>query len=104
MFTALASLLPGGVVSGAPKIESIRIIDREEKEARGPYGGALGYFGLNGDCTFAIPIRTLFVDGEYAYTQTSSGIVADSDPGKEYEELQYKLMGMRKTLEPFIQN
>lgn len=99
MFTALASLLPGGVLSGAPKIETIKIIDAQEQDARGPYGGALGTFGFNGDATFAIPIRTLFVDGEYAYTQTCSGIVYDSDEEKEYEEIQRKLEGMKKTLE-----
>ena len=98
MFTALQSLMPGGVVSGAPKIESIRIIDREEKEARGPYGGALGYFGLNGDCTFAIPIRTLFVDGEYAYTKLRVGLwLIRSGEGTRS---QAKLMGMKN--EPFL--
>lgn len=98
MFSGLASLLPGGVLCGAPKIETIKIIDQNEPDARGPYGGAVGSFGFNGDCTFAIPIRTLFVDGGYAYTQTCSGIVYDSQPEKEYHEIQKKLEGMRKTL------
>lgn len=98
MFDGLASLMPGGVLCGAPKIETIKIIDQNEPEARGPYGGAVGSFGFNGDCTFAIPIRTLFIDGEYAYTQTCSGIVYDSQPDKEYHEIQKKLEGMRKTL------
>ena len=102
MFTGLASLFPGGVLSGAPKIESIKIIDDLEPDARGPYGGALGYFGFNGDATFAIPIRTLFVSGEYAYTQTCSGIVHDSNPRKEYEEIERKLMGMKNTLASFV--
>ena len=102
MFDGLASLLPGGVLSGAPKVETIKIIDDNEPHARGPYGGAVGSFGFNGDCTFAIPIRTLFISDEYAYTQTCSGIVYDSKPAKEYLEIQKKLEGMRKTLEKFI--
>src|SRR3989338_2421142 len=55
MFSALASNFPAGTVSGAPKIESIKIIDRNEPLARGPYGGGVGHFGFNGDCTFAPP-------------------------------------------------
>ncbi len=99
MFSALASLLPGGVLSGAPKIEAIKIIDENETEARGPYGGALGYFGFNGDCTFAIPIRSLFLSGENGYAQTCSGIVLDSKPEKEFEEIERKLAAMKMTLE-----
>lgn len=101
MFDALKSLLPGGVLSGAPKIESIKIIDRNEPEARGPYGGAIGSFGFNGDATFAIPIRSLYIKGNYAYTQTSSGIVYDSEPDKEYQEIQNKLAAMRAVLNKF---
>ena len=98
MFSGLASLFPGGVLCGTPKVETIKIIDAREPDARGPYGGAVGSFGFNGDCTFAIPIRSLFISGDYAYTQTSSGIVYDSDPGREYEEIERKLEGMRRTL------
>lgn len=98
MFDGIASLLPGGVLSGAPKIESIRIIDKIEKEARGPYGGAVGYFGFNGNCTFAATLRSLYISKDYAYTQTSSGIVYDSQPAKEYDEILRKLEGMKKTL------
>ncbi|PIT87587.1 MAG: anthranilate synthase component I [Candidatus Magasanikbacteria bacterium CG10_big_fil_rev_8_21_14_0_10_40_10] len=101
MFDGLASLLPGGVLCGAPKVETIKIIDQNESQARGPYGGAVGSFGFNGDCTFAIPIRTLFVDGSYAYTQTCSGIVYDSQPDKEYHEIVKKLEGMKRTLDFF---
>ena len=88
-----------GTVCGTPKIETIKIIDLNESQARGPYGGGVGHFGFNGDCTFALTIRSLFVDGEYAYTQTSGGIVYDSKPDKEYEEIQRKLAAMRKVLE-----
>lgn len=98
MFSGLASNFPAGTLSGAPKIESMKIIDVNEKEARGPYGGGVGSFGFNGDCTFAIAIRSLFISGSDAYAQTSGGIVADSDPEKEYEEIQNKLAAMKKVL------
>lgn len=101
MFSSLASNFPAGTLSGAPKIESIKIIDANEKAARGPYGGGVGQFGFNGDCTFAIAIRSLFVDGEYAYSQTSAGIVYDSVPEKEYEEVRRKLAAMKKVLVSF---
>lgn len=99
MFSAFAANFPAGTLTGAPKIEAMKIIDKNEKEARGPYGGAVGHFGFNGDCTFAIAIRSLFVSGENAYTQTCGGIVYDSDPDKEYQEIQNKKAGMQKVLE-----
>ncbi|MEK7480147.1 MAG: anthranilate synthase component I family protein [Patescibacteria group bacterium] len=98
MFSAFASNFPAGTVSGAPKIESIKIIDKNESLARGPYGGGVGHFGFNGDCTFALAIRSLFVAGAAAYVQTSGGIVYDSEPAKEYEEIQNKLAAMKKVL------
>lgn len=98
MFSALASNFPAGTVTGAPKIESMRIIDSNEATARGPYGGGVGHFGFNGDCTFALAIRSLFIADTYAYSQTSSGIVYDSDAEKEYEEIQRKLAAMKKVL------
>ncbi len=101
MFSGLASLFPGGVLTGAPKVESIKIILRNEKEPRGPYGGAVGHFGLNGDCTFCIPIRSLYISGEYAFSQTCSGIVYDSKPEEEYQEILNKLAGMKNTLSVF---
>jgi anthranilate synthase component I len=101
MFTALASVFPAGTLTGAPKIESMKIIDRNEPSARGPYGGAIGHFGFNRDCTFAIPIRTLFVSGEKAYTQTCGGIVAESDPDREYEELLRKRAAMDEAVKTF---
>lgn len=99
MFSALAANFPAGTLSGAPKIEAMKIISRIEPQARGPYGGAVGHFGFNGDCTFAIAIRSLFIYEEYAFTQTSGGIVYDSKPFREYDEIQNKLAGMRKALE-----
>lgn len=98
MFTALASNFPAGTLTGAPKIESMKIIDSLEKEARGPYGGAVGQFGFNGDATFAIAIRSLFIAGENGYSQTSGGIVYDSHADKEYEEIERKLKAIKEVL------
>ena len=99
MFSALAANFPAGTVTGAPKIESVKIIDRNEQEARGPYGGAVGHFGFNGDCTFALALRSVFIHGENAYAQTCGGIVFDSDPKKEYQEVKNKLAAMKGVLE-----
>ncbi|MCE9541060.1 anthranilate synthase component I family protein [Candidatus Kaiserbacteria bacterium] len=98
MFAAFASSFPGGTVSGTPKVEAMKITDRNEKEGRGPYGGGVGHFGFDGNCTFALTIRSLYCDGSYAYTETSSGIVYDSVPEKEYEEIQNKFGALRKVL------
>lgn len=98
MFSALAANFPTGTLTGAPKIEAMKIIDKNESEARGPYGGAVGHFGFNGDCTFAIAIRSLFISEDYAFTQTSGGIVYDSIPDKEYDEIQRKLKAMKEVL------
>lgn len=98
MFSGLAVNFPMGTVTGAPKVETIKIIDSNEKEPRGPYGGAVGHFGFNGDCTFALPLRSLYISGDYAYTQTCSGIVYDSVAEKEYEEVLRKLAAMKEVL------
>lgn len=98
MFSGLASNFPMGTASGTPKVETMKIIDRNEPVGRGPYAGGVGHFGFNGDCTFALTLRSLFVSGIDAYAQTSGGIVADSIAEKEYEEIQNKLAAMRKAL------
>jgi anthranilate synthase component 1 len=102
MFSALKALMPAGTLSGAPKIESIKLISQNEKEPRGPYGGAVGHFGFNGDCTFAIPIRTLFIKGESGYAQTCGGIVYDSTSANEYKEIENKLAAMKTALADFL--
>ncbi|PPC76107.1 anthranilate synthase component I [Pokkaliibacter plantistimulans] len=101
MFSALASNFPAGTLTGAPKIEAMKIIDDLETDGRGPYGGALGHFSFNGDCTFAIPIRTVFANGTEAYVQTCGGNVYDSNPADEYEEIQRKFAGTKKVLDMF---
>jgi anthranilate synthase component 1 len=102
MFSALASNFPAGTLSGAPKIEAMKIINSMENDARGPYGGAVGHFSFNGDCTFAIPIRTIFANGENAYVQTCGGNVYDSNPANEYQEIVRKFAGTRTAMEPFV--
>jgi anthranilate synthase component 1 len=78
---------PAGTVSGAPKIRAMEIIDELEPVRRGPYAGAVGHFGYGGDSTdTAITIRTVLVSGGRAYVQAGAGIVADSDPVREYDE------------------
>ncbi|MDO8481484.1 MAG: anthranilate synthase component I family protein [bacterium] len=98
MFSSLASNFPMGTICGAPKIETIKIIDENEPEARGPYGGGVGHFGFNGDCTFALALRSVFISGKSAYTQTSGGIVYDSVPAKEYDEIKRKSAAMKAAL------
>lgn len=102
MFTALAANFPAGTLSGAPKIEAMRIINQLEADGRGPYGGAVGQFAFNGDCIFAIPIRSLFVHGDAAYAQTCGGNVYDSNPADEYTEIERKLAAMRHVLASFM--
>ena len=101
MFSALAANFPAGTLSGAPKIEAMKIINSIENDGRGPYGGAVGQFGFNGDCTFAIPIRSLFIKGEKGYAQTCGGIVYDSDAENEYIEIERKLEAMKIVLKSF---
>lgn len=101
MFSALASNFPAGTLTGAPKIEAMKIIDDLENDGRGPYGGAVGQFSFNGDCMFAIPIRTVFAKGNKAYVQTCGGNVYDSNAEDEYEEIQRKFAGTKRVLDSF---
>lgn len=89
-YDALKAVFPAGTVSGAPKVRAMEIIDELEKDPRGPYAGALGYFSFNGSSDFAITIRSLFINGNNAYVQSGAGIVADSDPEKEWYETEHK--------------
>lgn len=99
MFSAVSANFPMGTVTGTPKVETMKIIDRNESEARGPYAGGVGHFGFKGDCTFAATLRSLFISGTYAYAQTSSGIVYDSDPAREYDEVERKLAAIKEVLD-----
>jgi len=85
-FDALRSCFPAGTVSGAPKIRAMEIIAELEKERRGPYAGAVGYFDFSGNLDTAIAIRTIIIKNNMAYIQAGAGIVADSVPEQEYQE------------------
>ncbi|MFH0776081.1 MAG: chorismate-binding protein [Patescibacteria group bacterium] len=98
-FDALATNTPVGTVSGAPKIETMKIIERLEKEPRGPYAGAVGFFSLTGDCVFAANLRSLFAAKNRATVQASAGIVADSVPRNEFGEVEKKVRGVISSLE-----
>ncbi len=95
---ALAALLPAGTVSGAPKISAMRRIAELEPVARGPYAGAVGYFSFNRTMDTALTIRTAFFDKETAYVQAGAGIVADSVPANEYDEIDHKLGALRRAI------
>ncbi|HKK24690.1 MAG TPA: anthranilate synthase component I [Gracilimonas sp.] len=87
---ALMQCFPAGTVSGAPKIRAMQIIDELEPKKRGIYAGAVGYFDFSGNMDTCIAIRTMVVTNNKAYIQAGAGIVADSDPTKEFEETQNK--------------
>ncbi|MGB9937266.1 MAG: anthranilate synthase component I [Methanobacterium sp.] len=87
---AFSSVFPAGTLSGAPKIRAIEIINELEGISRGPYGGALGYFSLDGNADFAITIRTLICEGNSAKIHAGAGIVHDSIPENEYYECENK--------------
>ena len=95
---ALRSVLPAGTLSGAPKVRAMEIIDELENRKRGLYGGTVGYFGYNGDMNTCIAIRTILYHGGKAYIQAGAGIVADSDPEKEFEETTHKAGAMVNAL------
>jgi len=98
-FDVVAACFPAGTVSGAPKIRAMEIIDELEPERRGPYAGAVGYFGFGGAMDFCITIRTVIADGGTLSIQAGAGIVADSDPDAEYQETINKSMAMRRAVE-----
>lgn len=83
---ALGAVLPAGTLSGAPKIRAMQIIDELEPEPRGIYGGAICYFGYNGNMDCCIAIRTVIKYKNRLSVQSGGGVVLDSDPEKEYEE------------------
>jgi len=85
-FDAFNATFPAGTLTGAPKVRAMELIDEFEPVHRGPYGGALGYFSLNGEADFAITIRTLSLRNGTATVQAGGGVVADSVPELEYQE------------------
>jgi anthranilate synthase component I len=101
-FSGLASVFPAGTLTGAPKVESIKWIQKTEKDERGLYGGVLGYYSLDGSSQFCILIRSLFRMGSSAYSRAASGIVLDSVEDLEYQEILNKLKAIQKSIEEFI--
>ena len=98
-YDVMRACFPAGTVSGAPKIRAMQIIDELEPTGRGPYAGAVGYFGFSGAMDTCITIRTLMFNDGKVYVQAGAGIVADSDPEKEYVETVNKAAAMMKALD-----
>lgn len=98
-FDLFQACFPAGTVSGAPKIRAMEIINDLEEMARGPYAGAVGYYSFSGNMDMAITIRTLVMSKGKAYMQAGAGIVADSDPEKEFKECQHKAAAMFAAIE-----
>ena len=96
---AIAATFPAGTLSGAPKVRAMEIIDELETTKRGPYGGAVGYIAFTGNMDTCITIRTMVLQGATAYVQAGAGIVADSDPSREYEECLNKAAALIRALE-----
>lgn len=99
---ALKAALPVGTVSGAPKVRAMQIIDELEPHRRGPYGGAVGYLDFAGNMDTCIALRTLVArtgpDGWNYDVQAGAGVVADSDPGAEWEETMNKARAMMRAI------
>ena len=98
VFDAVRATFPAGTVSGAPKIRAMQIISELEKTRRGCYAGAIGYFGFDGNFDSCIALRCAVLKNGRAYFQAGAGIVADSDPQREYEETVNKARAMMKAL------
>ena len=96
---ALAACFPGGSITGAPKKRAMEIIRELEQAPRGIYCGAIGWLGHNGESSLSIAIRTLVRSGNDLVYHVGAGIVADSDPEKEYEETLHKAAGIRLAIE-----
>jgi anthranilate synthase component 1 len=98
-YDVMKACFPAGTVSGAPKIRAMEIIDELEPSGRGPYAGAVGYFGFSGNMDTCINIRTIVIKDRHAYIQAGAGIVADSDPEREYYETCNKARAMMRAIE-----
>jgi anthranilate synthase component I len=94
-----ADTFPAGTLSGAPKIRALTLIDEIESNARGFYGGCIGYIGLNGDFNQAITIRSFLSKNNTLYYQAGAGIVAKSDEASELQEVNNKLAALKSALD-----
>ncbi len=98
-FDLVRASFPAGTVTGAPKVRAMEIISDLEADARGPYAGAVGYFGFDGAMDICLAIRTLVGQGQTVSVQAAAGIVADSNPTAEYQETVNKAKAMLKAVE-----
>jgi anthranilate synthase component 1 len=111
-FDAFRAVFPAGTVSGAPKVMAVELVAQLERQRRGVYAGAVGYFSFAGETDTAIAIRTLVVrggsggggggaaaDGARAFLQAGAGIVYDSVPAAEYDETVAKMKGAARSIE-----
>ncbi len=96
---ALRSVFPAGTLSGAPKVRAMQLIAAAEGERRGLYGGAVGYLGYDGNLDTAIAIRSAVLRGGVAHVHAGAGIVAASDPAREFEETEHKAAAMRRAID-----
>jgi anthranilate synthase component 1 len=92
------SCFPAGTLTGAPKIRAMQLIDQYETTRRGPYGGAVAYFGFSGNMDSCIAIRTIVLAKGQASVQAGAGIVYDSDPAREYEETMSKSAALKQAI------
>jgi anthranilate synthase component I len=97
-FDLFAATFPAGTLVGAPKVRAMQIIEELEPVDRGLYGGTIGYFGTQGDMDQAITIRTLVFEGDQYSYQAGAGIVADSRPEAEFDEVYAKSAALRSAL------
>jgi anthranilate/para-aminobenzoate synthase component I len=98
-FDAIRATFPGGTITGVPKVRCMEIIDELEPIVRGPYTGSIGYISFTGSMDLNIVIRSFVMKDKIAYVQAGAGIVADSDPEREYYETLKKAEALIKTLE-----
>ena len=98
-FDLVRAAFPAGTVSGAPKVRAMEIISELEPDARGPYAGMVGYFGFDGAMDTCLAIRTMVGHGNTFSVQAGAGIVADSDPAREYQETVNKASAMLRAIE-----
>jgi len=94
-FDLFRASFPAGTVTGAPKVRAMEIIEELEKAGRGVYAGAVGYFSPSGDMDTCITIRTITVENGKVILQAGAGIVADSQPSKEYVETENKIAALK---------
>lgn len=97
-FSLLRASFPAGTVSGAPKIRAMELLAELERTRRGPYAGAVGYFDFTGNMDTCITIRTIVMKDKCIYLQGGAGIVADSEPAKEYQETLNKIKALEKAI------